>query len=317
MKPQLTLHIGTHKTATSTLQALMASQRDQLRAQGILYPRTDRPPLPSRRKHAFLARLLRDGGHAFELMLTDLRAEVAASGCNRVLMSGEGLSGPTLRPDPLTLAALASAFDLTAVCFLRRQDMFAESLWNQRCKTGNESGGIEPFVNGAKMAQHMDYLSLLAPWAEVGRVVAVEFEAARRNGVAETFATAAGISLPPAPRDRNVSPKMLSAAYMAVLNGLGIGFAWKRVEFAVATLHADDPTLLTRRALGRQLRTELLQRFTETNEALATRLGVTFPADMPDEPDDPIALPSDAAARKLAQAMASHRSAVRPARLGA
>ena len=314
MKLRLILHIGTHKTATSTLQALMVGQRSQLRAEGILYPSTDRLPIRSRRKHAFLARLLHDGGPAFEAMLADLRTEVADSGCDQVLMSGEGLSGPTMRPDPAALAALARAFDLTAVCFLRRQDTFAESLWNQRCKAGNEYDGIEAFVNGARMAKHMDYLAMLAPWAEVGRVVAVGFEAARRDGVAESFATAAGISLPTAPRDRNVSPSMLCAAYMAVLSRLGIGFAWKRVESAVNRLHADDTALMARRALGRQLRTELLQRVASANDALAARHGVTFPADLPDEPDDPIALPSEAAAQQLARVLAGRRTAVRQAR---
>lgn len=313
MKPHLILHIGTHKTATSTLQALMAGHRSQLRAEGVLYPSTDRPPLRSRRKHAFLGSLLHHGGPAFGAMLADLRAEVFASGCDRVLMSGEGLSGPTLRPDPAALAALAEEFDLTTVCFLRRQDTFAESLWNQRCKTGNEQVDIKTFVNGARMARHMDYVSQLAPWAEVGRVVALGFEAARREGVAETFATAAGISLPAAPRDRNVSPSMLCASYMAVLNRLGIGFAWKRVDAAVAEFHADDPVAMTRRALGRHLRTELLQRLRSSNEALAACHGVTFPEDLPDEPDDPIALPSDASAKQLARAMAGRRKKLRRA----
>jgi hypothetical protein len=296
------LHIGTHKTATSTLQALMAGERAKLQAQGVLYPVTERPPLPNRRKHVFLEALLHKGGPAFDAMLANLLDEVAASGCDRVLMSSEGISGPVRRPDPAALAALADAFDLTTVCFLRRQDIFAESLWNQRCKEGKEGGGIETFVNSAKMALHMDYLSMLDLWASVGRVVAVGFETARRDGVAETFGAAAGISLTSAPRDRNVSLSMVGAAYMAVLNRLGIGFDWLPLEAAVAARHADDPVLLKRRALGRQLRSELLKRFAHSSATLAARYGVTFPADLPDEPDEPIALPPEAEARKLATA---------------
>ncbi|MCX7288628.1 MAG: hypothetical protein NTW20_14020, partial [Rhodobacterales bacterium] len=237
---------------------------------------------------------------AFDTMLADLRAEVSASGCDRVLMSGEGLSGPTLRPDPKALASLAEEFDLTAVCFLRRQDTFAESLWNQRCKTGNENGDIGGFVNSARMARHMDYMSLLAPWAEVGRVVAVGFETAQRDGVAETFASAAGVPLPPAPRNRNVSPSTLCAAYMAVLNRLGIGFAWKQVEAAVAAVHADDPAPMTRRALGREAGRRRCGRKATRRY---TRYGVTFPADMPGEP---ISLPTVNEARRPVRAIADH-----------
>jgi hypothetical protein len=314
MKPRLTLHIGTHKTATSTLQALMAENRSQLKAEGILYPSTDRPPLRSRRKHAFLGTLLHKGGPEFDAMLADLRAEVAASGCDRVLMSAEGLSGPTLRPDPAALAALAGAFDLTAVCFLRRQDTFAESLWNQRCKTGNEKDDIGAFVNSARMVRHMDYVQQLAPWAEVGNVVAVGFETAKRDGVAEVFSAASGIALPSAPKDRNVSPSMLSAAYMAVLNRLGIGFAWKQVQAAVAILHAEDPAPMQRRALGRNLRNALLDRLAEANDDLSARYGVMFPDDLPDEPDHLLNLPSEASALRLARMMAKRRRKVRTAR---
>ena len=137
--------------------------------------------------------------------------------------------------------------------------------------------------------------------------------AARRDGVAEAFTAATGISLPPAPRDRNVSPSMRCAAYMAVFNRLGIGFAWKRVEAAVADLHSDDPAPMTRRALGRKLRSELLERLVPSNESLAVHYGVTFPADLPDEPEDPITLPSEAEARQLARVIAGQKRKVRSA----
>jgi hypothetical protein len=309
MKPRLILHIGTHKTATSTLQALMAGERKQLRSEGILYPRTDQPPQRNRRKHAFFARLLRDGDSAFEAMLADLRSEVAASGCDRVLMSAEGLSGPSQRPNPAALAALAQAFDITTVCFFRRQDSFAESLWNHNCKIGNEESGIEAFVKGPRIARHGDYRWLLEPWEAVGEVRAVGFEAARQGGVAEAFSAASGAPLPPAQRDLNVSPSMLAASYMAVFNRLGIGFDPKRLAPVVATIHADDPGALKRRALGRRLRALLLERHAEGNAILAARYGVIFPTDMPDEPDEPIALPSATDARRLARAIAAKRVA--------
>jgi hypothetical protein len=309
-RPRLILHIGTHKTATSTLQALMASERASLRDKGILYPRCDRPPLPTQRKQEFLSRLLHRGGSPFKAMLADLEAEVEDSGCDRILMSAEGLSGPALRPDPAALAAFARAFDITTVCFFRRQDSFAESLWNHRCKIGRESGGIEAFANGPRIAQNGNYPWLIEPWAAVGPVKAVGFETARQGGVAEAFTAVSGIPLPPARRDLNISPSMLAAAYMAVLNRIGIGFDPERLEAAVAAVHADDPGAMKRKALGRRQRLALLARHKEGNDILAARYGVTFPTDLPQEPDDPIEMPTVTEARRLAQFIADRGAAL-------
>jgi hypothetical protein len=305
VKPRLILHIGTHKTASTTLQAVMTDARDDLRARGILYPRTDRPPLAKRRKHAFLSTVLHEGGDAVSALLQSLREEADEAGAHTLVMSEEGLSDPELCPAPAAQAALAEVFDLTTICFLRRQDRFAESLWNQRCKNARTDLHVDVFTAQLLQGAHLRYCDMLESWADVGRVIACGFEAAQEEGVVETFSRRAGVPLPPSPRDRNVSPGMRHAALMARLNRMGAQHDHRQIE---RILGADS----TRHALGAGLRAQVLSVFADHNAELAEVWGVTFPQGMPDEGTDPIPPATDAEAQRYLNRLERRGLANRP-----
>lgn len=281
MKPRLILHIGTHKTASTTLQAVMTNAREGLRACGILYPRTDRAPMAKQRKHAFLSSVLHRGGAAVAPLLDSLREEAEAAEAQILLMSEEGLSDPEICPRPEALAELAAAFDITTVCFLRRQDGFAESLWNQRCKNARTDLHIDAFAAELLHGSHLRYGTMLEIWGRVGQVVACSFEVARQEGVVESFSRLSGVPLPPSPKDRNVSPGMRHAALMAVLNRMGMDHDHRQI----ARILGPDPT---RHALGARLRGHILATVAEHNAELAAAWGVSFPEGAPDEAPDPI-----------------------------
>ncbi|MCX7288626.1 MAG: hypothetical protein NTW20_14010 [Rhodobacterales bacterium] len=282
-KPRLILHIGTHKTATSTLQALMAKERPALLKAGICYPRTDHPDYLDQHKHIALAEALFHDDAAFRLEWARVRAEFDASGAHTLVLSAEGLSSPGKSQDNSLgrLRAAADGFDVLAVCLLRRQDSFVESLWNQRAKNGRINKHITDFVQLPAVQRHMTYKDMLDRWATVGRVAAIGFEAARETGVVEAFSAATGIPLPPSPKNRNVSPGMHHAALMAALNKAGVTHSHRWIEQALGA----DPT---RHALGARLRGEILARFTDHNAALLATYGVRFPDTLPEEGADPI-----------------------------
>lgn len=282
-RPQLILHIGTHKTATSTLQALMAKERKSLHKAGVCYPRTDHPDFLDQHKHIALAEALLHDDAAFHREWARVRIEFDASGAHTLVLSAEGLSGPAKSQDGSLdrLRAVTEGFDVLAVCLLRRQDSFVESLWNQRAKNGRTNKHITDFVQLPAVQRHMAYKGMLDRWATVGKVAAIGFEAARETGVVEAFSTATAIPLPPSPKNRNVSPGMRHAALMAALNKAGVSHNHRWIE---QMLGADN----TRYALGARLRGEILGRFKDDNAALLATYGVRFPDTLPEEGADPI-----------------------------
>ena len=282
-RKRLLLHIGTHKTGTSTLQRLMAQNRARLAVMGVCYPRTDRPPRETLPKHGSFVKALTGGKETLAQEMRLLHEELALSGAHTLLLSAEGLSGfgTGKRRQRFALAQdLAEEFDIEVVCFLRRQDSFVESFWNQRCKSGREQAHVDAFARATMLSGRLDYSAMLDFWAGFARVTAIGFERACEAGLVESFNKATGLSLPPETQRRNVR----TAAIMAVLNRRGVAHDWRKID---ASLGGPRQ----RHALGARLRAEIMARCASENAELARRYGVLFPDDIPEEPDGPLPEP--------------------------
>lgn len=295
-KPRLILHIGTHKTATSTLQTLMASQKDMLREQGFLYPRTDRQPHPTKVKHGFFGRTMVQNRVRFQGLHQQMLKEFRDSGCHTMVLSEEGLATPRMTKFSGALGIFARDFDIEVICYLRRQDYFAESFWNFLCKIGKETGPISGMIRRRPIIKYMTYLTMLDKWSGVAKVKAIGFEAARDQGIVESFSQVTGMDLPQPRQSRNISPSMSLAAALSVLNKEFKDIPWDRIE---PYLGADT----RRTALGSKLRRDLLDRFADHNAELAKRYGVHFPETMPDEEEEPVAPPGPEALALLRAAL--------------
>ena len=91
-RPRLILHIGTHKTGTSALQAALEAARPALLERGVLYPSTQRPPWPELPKHCSVFHAAISNDAALQAReRDDLLAEFDASGAQALLISEEGL----------------------------------------------------------------------------------------------------------------------------------------------------------------------------------------------------------------------------------
>jgi hypothetical protein len=130
---ELVLHIGTHKTATTTLQTMLGTNRRPLAAQGIVYPR-----LAGQDGHHVLATRwinlpsrLRTGSPTERQWRT--LAETYAGGRNRLVLSSEEFSrGWPDRVDFAELAELVAGFGQTqVVCYLRNQAEYLQSAYGQ------------------------------------------------------------------------------------------------------------------------------------------------------------------------------------------
>lgn len=126
MMRKLYLHIGAHRTATSSIQELLFLQPDRLAAQGFHYPL-------GVKRHFDLANRLLAGtlSPARAARQISDSADRARGRIHSIILSDEDIcTRKTLAP----LAALANHFTVIPVMFLRRQDLWLESWYQQNVK---------------------------------------------------------------------------------------------------------------------------------------------------------------------------------------
>lgn len=196
---RLVLHIGGHRTGSTSIQAALYASREKLLAQGILYPSTGLSDVA----HHSLARGIRgsDSPRLFNSMLDELRREVAASKCSTVIISSEEMVHPyELSSERIT--TLFSVFEsVRVVCFLRHQAPLLESgykfevLWDASAQTID----FADYIHQNTIGDHLAY-SHIEPLYRAARpdieIRFGSFAAAQRSGsLIREFQSIAGIPL--------------------------------------------------------------------------------------------------------------------------
>jgi hypothetical protein len=168
---QLFLHIGFYKTGSTSLQRNLALNADLLRRQGVCYPYAPRAPYTQRWQHVPLAAALpgrtlnwlqpgkvQSLGRAYDKMFDTF----ASSGCSRLVLSSEGFCDADVSPKMLEwLKAQFTDFDITIVAYIRRQDTYFLSTYQEMIKTGSDTP--LRFENYAT-ANRLYFAQRLAPW---------------------------------------------------------------------------------------------------------------------------------------------------------
>lgn len=175
------LHIGTEKTGTTSIQHFLAANRDVLRADGFLYPKSLNSP-----NHMALARYALDDDRVGDLRKVigvedaaavaryrqrigqGLQQEIAAGPLPRVLiLSNEHChSQVTGDAEVARLAAFLRKFArrITVILYLRPQHELALSKYSTHIKMGGR--GVNPFPDTGKgLPPYYDYQSLTQRWA--------------------------------------------------------------------------------------------------------------------------------------------------------
>ena len=202
----LTLHIGTHKTGTSSIQACMEANRARLRAAGFHYPRCcsafdgNHSPLC-----AAMVRDPRDDRWEGMPGWDDFVAECRQAGAPTVLVSAELFSARLRnRQHALRIRDMfRGVFDtVTVVVYLRRQDEYVRSMYMEAVKHGffNKARLAPTFAeSAAQIAERQgDYLALLRNLDEAFgrenlRVRVFEKGQLRPGGLLPDFLDACGI----------------------------------------------------------------------------------------------------------------------------
>jgi hypothetical protein len=193
MKSDLVLHIGSHKTGTTTLQRVLQTNKAALAAAGWAYahgPGTDHlhAYLGMNRKHG----LVPDGFRVARL--DELMATLTAGTAARVIGSSENFSFLFDAAEIARLAqALRAAFErVRIVVYLRRQDSHLVSHHQEGAKPhrlaeeqlfGREAAALPPWR--ASHDLYLDYATRLGHWAAAFGAEAMAVRIYDRSRLAE------------------------------------------------------------------------------------------------------------------------------------
>ena len=266
---QLVIHAGIHRTGTTSLQRTLARNRGALLARGVAYP----GEAPNHQPLAW--ELVRGRSGAREVL-----ALVEAAGAPRVVLSGEDFA---IHEDLGWLAPVAKRHDVRAVFYLRRQDHWLMSWYNQHVKWPFDpvKSRLDPqaFLAAIDDFHWLDYARLLGRWSAAlgeGRVAAAVLEKGQVEDVTPDFLArlgidAAGLELDAERTNDSLPVHMLEIARhlglfelrggkrMRLLNALRAGLADRAPAGRVTTVYSPEE------------RNRVLARFEAPNREAARR----------------------------------------------
>ena len=160
------LHIGLHKTGSTSLQAFLHRNRNTLRDYGYLYPQTG---ASSRFDcHHNLAWLLTNWSNKADPSLgtwKELHQEIDNTSLNKIIISSEEFEFVGMVHKGIKcLKSELESYEVKIIIYIRRQDKRLESHYINCIKAGFYSGDILSFCE--KKRNTYDYYKLIEPWKQ-------------------------------------------------------------------------------------------------------------------------------------------------------
>lgn len=168
---RLTIHIGAHKTGTTTIQHCLASSVNQLNVLGFDYPKLSWYHFAQHRI-AFAMQGMQDpntgGIPDFDQELRSVVEFLSSTEYHVILSSEEFFTAPLERIKEL--GVLREIAEVAIVVFIRRQDRLFLSIYNQKIKQpGNVfANEISTFIDDpTRLSADLDFYSNIDRWASV------------------------------------------------------------------------------------------------------------------------------------------------------
>ncbi len=264
----LILHIGTHKTGTSSLQTLLTQQAHALREQGVRYLEAARE---NRIAHHPLAWSIRGRRSTPLTVWHEVREELARATEPVKLLSTEGFWFE--EPEEIK-QQLGYSGPVKIVAYLRRQDKYLQSLYKQTVSGGRKTD-FETWLKD--MPHRGNYLAIITRWAAAFGDSAITIRPYERGGqtidVVEDFLRI--LNLDPAPflvdrkHPQNPSPRRELLHFLRAFNQLNLKMDHEKFFYAV--LQRNKAYIRSTDLLTPERCASLMEDYAESNAKLAAR----------------------------------------------
>jgi hypothetical protein len=190
VKKRVYLHVGLHKTGTTSIQWALTFSRDSLREVGFLYPQTGAPDWARFGQHLLAWSVVERTNYlppfngncaAFddemrEDLWSRLYREIDHSDTQNVVLSSEEfdiLTGSEIRK----LGSRLAPYDVTPILFLRNYADLLESSYRTSVVYSGYRHDIRTFAAGQRT--RLDYADLIRDWQKIaanGNAVVVNYD---------------------------------------------------------------------------------------------------------------------------------------------
>ena len=168
------LHIGTHKTGTTTIQKFLRANENELKSEGLYYPNFDLIGKNKRYAHHEIAHALADKSkNLSQKQAKEFIKSVSEVDCKAAIISAEPFyrhevncsSDPWKRKERY-IQRVSKAFpeDTEIVVVFREQYEFAKSLFQENVKVNRYSKGFSEFLNDFTI--YFDYYKNYKLWSK-------------------------------------------------------------------------------------------------------------------------------------------------------
>lgn len=299
------LHIGTPKTGTSIIQSHLAQNREVLRDQGFLYPITisSDPALYRTFESHHLLMYSLAGWEPFNRFCPDTFFEMAEETAAEYKLHTLLLSAENTYWLPRQIVARdlpeeqifwdekrkyveaihhhLKRYDTEIVLYLRRQDRWLESWFNQQVKNGNAlMSSMDEFIEHHRWL--VDYQTLLGIWSDIFGKEKVKVRVYEKqqlpDGLFADYCDLVGLSDPDSmplrkPAKYNAQLNRDALEFMNICNGLDIDAQqrwWLRMKVRKITKQFESQIVFKNQSLlSPDQRADLVDSFEEMNSAIA------------------------------------------------
>ncbi|MBQ0957333.1 hypothetical protein KAK06_00045 [Ideonella sp. 4Y11] len=275
-EPTFILHIGRHKSGTSSLQAYLADHPDRLAAEDILYPRAGRQGIAHHALAGVLQqRSMREDPQRADATLRqfrhDLARELDGRPARRVLLSSEAFQNARA----VDVAAAFAPRNSSVIVYLREQADYLVSSYQQVVHARQHAADLATYGSGTGV----DYDHFLAGWEAAWpgadlQVGVYARQALLRSNVIDDFFARLGIEVDASdePQDRNPSIGGALLELKRLLNARLPVDRWpKGVYQAFSQAAGTDPALRLRPALTPQRAEQVRAHCAPSNAKVARR----------------------------------------------
>jgi hypothetical protein len=313
-KKKIFLHIGTRKTGSSLIQNFCKLNKEKLLEIGFFYPDNDNFDERKGKSagHWNLHRVF--SGMQSKYSLGDYLPDISPA--ENVILSNEMLTSEysdILRIAEKIHEKIALDYDVTVIVYLRRQDLYINSLYNEGIVSGNRKAewSIEEFLNGGHIPE-LDYYVLVQSWANVfgkENIVVRPFEKQQflEGDIIKDFLHSIGTGwqeefIVPEEESKNPSPDIMLVEAVRQLNRIPLQNrpfykTFLEKAFDELVFHGSYAGKQGQSYLSPSERIDILDRYAQGNEKVAREFlgrydGRLFyaPEPEPDESWNPVAI---------------------------